>query len=135
MHQDRRIDTAGAVASVACALHCVAPAVLVAVAPAATAGFDEQPLLEWGLLALTLILATASLWRARRRGVNVRGAALLFGGGFSGALAGRMGEGQLHDFMALGTILTGGVLVAAGHILLRHRRLAMACCDAGCDRP
>ena len=105
-------------ASLACAVHCAAVPLLVAVLPMVGLGFLKDERLEWALVASSAIVATASLTSGYRRharrlplGVLALGLMLL--------VSGRFVE---RGGVALGTALVvcGGLLVALAHFF-NHR--------------
>lgn len=125
-----RLDLAGAVVSTCCALHCAAAPLLLAAAsaalvpaPLAAALADER--VEGALVGTAVLVAAASLRRARRRGHGDGRATALVATGFAAIAAGTLLEPRAE---AVGSwlLVFGGACVALGHLTLRRRLRRLA---------
>jgi MerC mercury resistance protein len=117
------IDRLGALASCACAVHCV----LSSIVPEALAAVGLGSLLghetEWGFMLAALVFAGAALvigWRKHRS----RPVVALLGGGIIALLLARLLEGA-GELACVSLSTTAGALLVAGHVANVHasRRL------------
>lgn len=116
----RCLDVVGSTASLCCAVHCIALPLVITLLPVLGLGFLSSEGFEWGMIAVSITLATLALCWGRRVHGNSRTlyaipvAVLLF-------IFAQTFHGDGHWIcMAL-----GGTALAAGHLL--NRRLCCKC--------
>ncbi len=122
------VDRAGALASSACAVHCVVCAFL----PGAMAALGLDALVgheaEWGLSLVAVALASIALfsgWRKHRRW----SVALLLAVGIGGLLLSRLLEDAGGHTQGIAVALVAGLVLVGGHMAnLRASRR----CQTGC---
>lgn len=106
-------DSLGIGVSALCAIHCAAPAVVVALAPAVSTAVVISERLGWTLIAAAALVAAVALWRGFR-GHRAVGPALLSGSGFAVLICGELLADQASIEVGFG--LTGSALMVAGHL-------------------
>ena len=133
MKKRLELDQVGAVASIACAVHCAVLPIAISLSAAGVISFMDSEPLEWGFVLLAGVLGTVSAWRGYRKHGNktvavVLGVAAL---GLVLATISRHGQSAHHPSHALAwTFPLIGVTIAVAHIV--NLRLCRACraCDA-----
>jgi hypothetical protein len=126
------LDVAGCVASVACALHCIALPVLLVTYPALPLRVLREPWTEWAFVLLSLVLGVSSFGpaAASREG---RAPLALFLAGAATLLAVRTLVAQHAPHLERIGLVTGGVLLVSAHLMNRARvrhRCACVLCEA-----
>jgi hypothetical protein len=106
------LDFLGFFASLACAVHCAAVPVFVALSSMSSLGFLENPALEAGILVLGAILALLSFLPSYYKKHHIISPILLFSAGFLIITAAKFMGHSLSE--AILTTL-GATLVAAAH--------------------
>ena len=119
-----RLDRAGAMASLLCAIHCAVMPLIVTLLPLLGLGFLADERVEWGLLLLSAALGTTSLclgYRQHRsqRALQILGVALAL------LVCGRIIESQHLGILGVFLVVCGGLGVATAHIV--NRRLCHTC--------
>jgi hypothetical protein len=126
------LDVCGCVASVACALHCTALPLLLAVSPVLALRGLRSAWAEWTFVLLSLILGMWSFGpRAASREGHTPLALFLAGGGTLIAVRTLVPQHATH-LERLG-LLVGAALLASAHLVNRaraRRRCACVVCDA-----
>ncbi|MGH9823683.1 MAG: MerC domain-containing protein [Blastocatellia bacterium] len=120
-----RLDGIGMVASSLCAIHCLlTPFVVFLVPIIAAAGHIASPRAEWTFLAVSMTVGVLSLLPSYFRHHQRTAALRLFAIGICLILLGRL---ALEDYVVFETfvVVSGGILIAAGHAL--NRRFCQAC--------
>lgn len=121
------IDQIGAGLSLACAMHCLATPLLVAVLPLFGLSFVADEITEVVLLIFAATLAVSSLcWGFR---LHKSGRVFLLLGAAAMAIA--AGKLFAEDRLEIILVVAGAVILAAGHVLNRH--LCRTCLD--CTHP
>lgn len=123
------LDRLGVSASLACAAHCMALTVALALWPALwlrqrIGGIEVRHLLwlEWALAVASLLFAAGAAWQGWQRHRALR-PAMLLGVGAALLLAGVFTRLHYVPGWGTGVVLAGGALLIAGHWLnLRHGR-------------
>lgn len=133
MHTER-LDRAGSTTSVLCALHCALSPLVLPLLPL-TASRLIGPTLEWGFVAVALLLGVSSLTHSYRAIHRDRKAIMLFGLGFSVLMAVRILEPDGPTESAI--VFCATTLIVSAHLLnLRLGRSATGCsCPCGDDSP
>ena len=121
------IDQIGAGLSLACAMHCLATPLLVAVLPLFGLSFIADEITEVVLLGFAVPLAVSSLCWGFRLHKSGR-VFLLLGAAVMLIAAGRL---FAEDRSEISLVVTGAVILAASHVLNRH--LCRTCLD--CTHP
>jgi hypothetical protein len=126
------LDVVGSVASVACALHCIALPVLLVAFPMLPLRALLDPWAEWAFVVFSLIVGVSSLgpWAASREG-RAPLALFLMGGATLLAVRTFVPEGAIH-LERIG-LLIGAALLVSAHLLNRARArhgCACAMCEA-----
>jgi hypothetical protein len=88
-----RLDSIGMTASTLCAIHCAVVPVLLTFLPLAGLGFLANPLFEWGMIILALLLGVSSIFLSYFR--------------------------THHRVLPLVLLITGFIIIIAGHIYLK----------------
>lgn len=108
------LDRIGMTASTLCALHCAVVPLIFTFLPLAGFGFLTNPLFEWGMILLALLLGVASIFmayfRTHRRALPL----LLLLGGFAVIILGHM---YLHGWVEAIIVPSGGLAIALAHYL------------------
>lgn len=110
------LDRLGVVASTACAVHCVAtallPAALAALGLSALGGHEA----EWVFTSLAVLVATSALVMGWRRRASPA-AALALGAGIVGLISSRFLEESGGHGVGIAVGLASGALLVLGHVL------------------
>ena len=120
----QRLDTLGALASTACAVHCLLTPAVLALLPLLGASIWAAPWLENGAVILAIVLGLTSLLHGYSHHRQFRALGLLLGG--IALLA--IGRGVVgHDDQLWETVFVvlGGLAVAGAHLI--NRRLCQVC--------
>jgi len=88
-----RLDSIGMTASTLCAIHCAVVPVLLTCLPLAGLGFLANPLFEWGMIILALLLGVSSIFLSYFR--------------------------THHRALPLVLLVTGFIIIIAGHVYLK----------------
>ncbi|MGH7495958.1 MAG: MerC domain-containing protein [bacterium] len=120
----RYLDTFGAFASTACAVHCLLTPVVIAVLPLLGASIWATPWLENGAVLLALVLGLTSLLHGYSHHRQFRALGLLLGGVVL-LIAGRWMIGHASQLWETVFVVAGGMSVAGAHLI--NRRLCQAC--------
>jgi hypothetical protein len=119
-----RVDRLGVALSLTCAAHCLAVPLLTAVLPAAGIGWFLGGSAEALLVAASLVLAAGSLcWGVRVHGRW--GVLLPFGAALALIVTGRLRADEPYELLL---VVTGAMLLTAGHLLNRHLCRTCATC-------
>jgi hypothetical protein len=126
------LDVAGCVASIACALHCIALPVLLVAYPALPLQALHSPWAEWTFVVLSLIFGVSSFGpsAASREGLAPLA---LFLAGAATLLAVRTLVPEHAPHLERIGLLTGAVLLVSAHLMNRVRvrhRCACVVCEA-----
>lgn len=133
MNRRLELDQVGAVASIACAIHCAVLPIAVSLSAAGVISFfDHQPL-EWGFVLLAAVIGTVSAWRGYRQHGNKAVAAVLAAAALGLVLVTftRHDAHSHHPSELVAWLLPLiGVTIAVAHIV--NLRLCRACrsCEA-----
>ena len=126
------LDQVGAVASIACAIHCAVIPIAISLSAAGVFSFMDNEPMEWGFVLLASVVGTVSAWRGYRKHGNkpvavVLGAAAL---GLLLATISRHGGNAHHPSHLLAWVFPLiGLTIAIAHIV--NLRLCRAC--KGCE--
>jgi len=107
------IDFIGASASILCAIHCIALPVALSLFPIAWAGFLENELFEFGMIALSFLIASISLAKGYKEHGNSR-PILWVVLGFLSILGSHSHEVE-HNWPQMTLIALGGFAIAFAH--------------------
>jgi hypothetical protein len=126
------LDVVGCVASITCAVHCVALPLLLAAYPVLPLHGLRSPWTEWGFVLVSLIVGASSFGptAASREG---RAPLVLFLAGGATLLVVRTLVPAHATQLERAGLLAGAVLLSSAHLLNRARasqRCACAACDA-----
>jgi hypothetical protein len=114
-----RLDRAGATASLLCAIHCLLAPFLAATAAAGALIFFHRELEAFFVLSSLLVGAWSLGWGYRHhKKALVPALFVLAAAAFSVALL--PGHGVVHGGAELAGMITGGLALAAGHLLNRR---------------
>jgi peptidoglycan/LPS O-acetylase OafA/YrhL len=122
------LDKVGAVASMACAVHCAVLPIAISLSAAGVFSFMDNEPIEWGFVLLAGALGTVSAWRGYRKHGNKTVAAVLAAAALGLVLAtiSRHGSGAHDPSRTLAWILPLiGLTIAVAHIV--NLRLCRAC--------
>ena len=112
-HQTR-LDKVGITASTLCALHCAVVPLLFTFLPLAGLGFLANPMFEWGMIVLALLLGASSIlfsyFRTHRRLLPL----LLLVLGFAIVVAGHI---YIHGLAEAIVVPIGGLTIALAHFI------------------
>src|SRR5262245_38708440 len=120
----RYLDTFGAFASTACAVHCLLTPVVIAVLPLLGASIWAAPWLENGAVLFALIVGFASLLHGYSHHRQFRALGLLLAGVVL-LIAGRWIIGHSSQLWETVFVVAGGISVASAHLI--NRRLCQVC--------
>jgi len=126
------LDVVGCVASVACAVHCIALPLLLVAYPMLPLRGLRNPWAEWGFVLVSLIVGVSSFGptAASREG---RAPLVLFLAGGATLVAVRtLVPEHATQLERLGLVL-GAVLLASAHLVNRARANQQRCACAACD--
>jgi hypothetical protein len=126
------LDLVGCVASIACAVHCIALPVLLVAYPVLPLRGLRSPWTEWGFVLVSLIVGASSFGptAASREGHAPLGL-FLAGGGTLLAVRTFVPEHAAH--LERGGLVLGAVLLASAH-LLNRARAGQRCACAACEK-
>lgn len=140
-----RIEKLGAVASMACAVHCAALPILIGAGAGGAISWLNHAPVEWGLVLLAAAVGTVSAWRGLKIHGNRTVAVVLVSAALGLViLTATHGPAQVHGVGAGAHVhdhglgwLSAVLGVALGGSLLVHRRLCARCedCCHGHDVP
>ena len=109
-----KLDHIGMTASTLCALHCAVVPLMLTFLPLAGLGFLTNPLFEWGMITLALLLGVSSIFmgylRTHRRGLPL----LLLLIGFALIILGHV---YLQTWAEAIVVPAGGLIIALAHFL------------------
>lgn len=109
-----KLDHIGMTASTLCAIHCAIVPILITFLPLAGMGFWAQPLFEWGMISLALLLGVSSIFlsfvRTHRRALPL----LLLVAGFAALVLGHI---YLKGWIEAVVVPLGGLTIAAAHFV------------------
>lgn len=109
-----KLDHIGMTASTLCAIHCAIVPVLITFLPLAGLGFLANPLFEWSMIILALLLGVSSIFlsylRTHRRALPL----LLLLGGFALIIAGHI---YLKGWIEAIVVPLGGLTIATAHFI------------------
>lgn len=126
------LDGAGALASGACAVHCVLCAFLPGILAAVGVSWIGSDAFEWGATIVAAVFAAAAALAGWRIHQSVHAVSLL-GTGIFVLLLARVLEGSVgHTMGSMVGILSGAVLVAGHLSSIRASRLCKPSCRASC---
>ncbi len=127
------LDTAGAMASFLCALHCAVLPFVVTMLPLVGLGFLASEPVEWGLIAVSALLGTLSLCLGFREHRSRRVFGLL-GIALTLLVAGRIFEERELELWGPALMIAGGLTIAGAHLFkLTLCRSCRACNEHGCS--
>jgi predicted membrane metal-binding protein len=110
----KRLDNLGMTASTLCAIHCAIVPILLTFLPLAGLGFLANPLFEWSMILLALLLGVSSIFlsyfRTHRRALPL----LLLCGGFVLVITGHI---YLKGWEEAIVVPLGGLTIAAAHFV------------------
>jgi hypothetical protein len=109
-----RLDQIGMTASTLCAIHCAIVPVLLTVLPLAGLGFLANPLFEWGMILLALLLGVSSIFLSYLHTHKRLLPLLMLLTGFAIIIAGHI---YLHGWAEGIIVPTGGLTIAAAHFV------------------
>jgi uncharacterized membrane protein YfcA len=132
MRKRLELDQVGAVASIACAIHCAVIPIAISLSAAGVISiFDNEPV-EWGFVLLAAVIGTVSAWRGYRKHGNKTVAVVLAAAALGLVLAtiSRHGADAHHPSHLLAWVFPLiGVTIAVAHVV--NLRLCRAC--RGCE--
>ena len=109
-----RLDHIGMTASTLCAVHCAIVPLMLTFLPLAGFGFLTDPLFEWGMISLALLLGVSSIFmayfRTHRRALPL----LLLLAGFAMIILGHI---YLLTWAEAIVVPAGGLTIALAHFL------------------
>jgi hypothetical protein len=109
-----RLDSIGMTASTLCAIHCAIVPVLLTFLPLTGLGFLANPLLEWGMIVLALVLGVSSIFLSYFRTHKKALPLLLLLIGFIAIIAGHI---YLRGWLEAVVVPLGGLTIAAAHFI------------------
>ena len=123
-----RVEQLGAVASVACAIHCAALPILFGAGAAGAVSWLSYEPVEWGLVLLAAVVGTVSAWRGFRQHGNLAVAVTLVVAAIGLVIltATHSGHGA-HDHVHQPAWISAVFGVALGASLLINRRMCANC--------
>jgi len=132
MKKRLELDQVGAVASIACAIHCAVIPIAISLSAAGVISiFDNEPV-EWGFVLLAGVIGTVSAWRGYRKHGNKTVAVVLAAAALGLVLAtiSRHGTDAHHPSHLLAWVFPLiGTTIAIAHVV--NLRLCRAC--KGCE--
>ncbi len=109
-----RLDHIGITASTLCALHCAVVPLVLTFLPLTGLGFLTNPVFEWGMIVLALLLGVSSIFvsyfRSHKRALPL----LLLLAGFVLIIAGHI---YLRGWLEAIVVPLGGLTIALAHFL------------------
>jgi hypothetical protein len=120
----RRLDRAGATASLVCAIHCALMPLALTLLPLFGLAFLADERLEWTLVGASALLGITSLCLGYREHRSRRALAVL-AAGLGLLAAGRIAESHQTGMWGAVAAVMGGILVATSHLI--NRRLCDTC--------
>jgi len=120
----RQLDTLGALASTACAVHCLLTPVVLAVLPLLGASFWAAPWLENSVVVFAMVLGLTSLLHGYSHHRQFRALGLLLSGMVLLA-TGRWLIGHTAQLWETLLVVLGGTAIAVAHLV--NRRLCKIC--------
>ena len=132
MRRQLELDQVGAVASIACAIHCAVIPIAISLSAAGVISvFDNEPV-EWGFVLLAAVIGTVSAWRGYRRHGN-KTVAVVLAAAALGLVLGTISRhgADAHDpgHLFAWVLPLIGATIAVAHIV--NLRLCRAC--SGCE--
>jgi hypothetical protein len=109
-----RLDSIGMTASTLCAIHCAIVPVLLTFLPLAGLGFLANPLFEWGMIILALLLGVSSIFLSYFRTHHRALPLLLLLAGFTLVIAGHI---YLRGWAEAVIVPAGGLTIAFAHFI------------------
>lgn len=109
-----RLDSIGMTASTLCAIHCAIVPILLTFLPLTGLGFLANPLFEWGMIILALILGVSSIFLSYFRTHKKALPLLLLVIGFVAIIAGHI---YLKGWVEAIIVPLGGLTIAAAHFI------------------
>lgn len=110
----KRLDNLGMTASTLCAIHCAIVPIMLTFLPLAGLGFLVNPVFEWSMITLALLLGVSSIFlsyfRTHRRALPL----LLLCSGFVLVIAGHI---YLKGWEEAIVVPLGGLTIAAAHFI------------------
>ncbi len=128
------LDTAGAGASLLCALHCAIMPFLVTLFPLVGVSFLAQEWTEWMLISISALLGIWSLCMGHREHRHKRALAIL-SFGLALVVLGRIAEEREMEGVGVPFVVLGGFTIASAHLL--NRKLCRSCrlCQNDSEKP
>lgn len=126
------LDKVGAVASIACAIHCAILPIAISLSAAGVFSFLDNGPVEWGFVLLASVVGTVSAWRGYRKHGNKTVAVVLATAALGLVLAtlSHHGHGAHEpDHLLAWVFPLIGLTIAIAHIV--NLRLCRAC--HGCE--
>jgi len=109
-----RLDSIGMTASTLCAIHCAIVPIILTFLPLTGLGFLTNPLFEWGMIILALILGVSSIFlsyfRTHKRALPL----FLLVIGFVAVIAGHI---YLRGWVEAIVVPLGGLTIAVAHFV------------------
>jgi hypothetical protein len=124
------LDVLGCVASITCAVHCIALPLLLAAYPVLPLHGLRSPWTEWGFVLLSLLVGASSFGPSASR--EGRAPLALFLAGGATLLAVRTLVPPHATHLERAGLVAGAVLLASAH-LLNRARASQRCGCAACD--
>jgi hypothetical protein len=109
-----KLDSIGMTASTLCAIHCAVVPVLLTFLPLAGLGFLANPLFEWGMILMALLLGVSSIFLSYFRTHHRVLPLLLLVTGFVIIITGHI---YLKGWMEAVVVPTGGLTIALAHFI------------------
>lgn len=109
------LDTAGATASVLCAIHCAAMPLVITLLPLIGLGFLADDRTEWLLFGLSALLGLSSLCGSYFREHRSHRALVVLAVGLSLLALGHIVEDRIYGTGGVALVVLGGLTVAAAH--------------------
>ncbi|MCU1260986.1 MAG: hypothetical protein JWO80_3871 [Bryobacterales bacterium] len=126
--RDGALDQAGAVVSLACAIHCALMPIAFGLLAVLGSQWMASSVFEWSIVGLSAVLGLFSLVPSYRNKHREPRCLIFFLTGLSLILIARLLLSS-HMKFEIPTVVCGGVLIAVAHIL--NRRLCESC--VGCN--
>lgn len=109
-----RLDSIGMTASTLCAIHCAIVPLLLTFLPLAGLGFLANPVFEWGMILLALLLGVSSIFLSYFRTHHRVLPLLLLLVGFAVIITGHI---YLKGWMEAIVVPAGGLTIAIAHFI------------------
>ena len=110
----KRLDTFGMTASTLCAIHCAVVPLLLTFVPLLGLGFLADPVFEWGMIILAVLLGVSSIFLAYLRTHHKPLPLILLLAGFAAIILGHL---FLKGWAELIIVPLGGLTIAAAHFV------------------